>query len=240
MVPRVMPRIAPRAAGSQSGAPSPVRAGTKTTPPESGTRARQRLGLRRGADDAEPVAQPLHRRPGHEDRALEGVGQLAGRRLPRDGREQTGVAAYDVRAGVDEHERPGAVGALGLARREAGLAEQRRLLVARDARRPAGRARGTRRATSGRPRPHDATTSGSAARGTRQQLAQLVAPAALADVVEQGARRVGRVGHVPGAAGQPGDEVGVDGADGRRAVGDAGPRASGRARCSQVSLVPVK
>ncbi len=37
MVPRVMPRIAPRADGSQSGAPSPVSAGTKTTPPESGT-----------------------------------------------------------------------------------------------------------------------------------------------------------------------------------------------------------
>ena len=37
MVPREMPRIVPRACGSQSGAPRPVSAGTKTTPPESGT-----------------------------------------------------------------------------------------------------------------------------------------------------------------------------------------------------------
>ena len=36
-MPRVMPTIVPRADGSQSGAPSPVNAGTKTTPPESGT-----------------------------------------------------------------------------------------------------------------------------------------------------------------------------------------------------------
>ena len=37
VVPRVMPAISPRASGSQSGAPRPVSAGTKTTPPESGT-----------------------------------------------------------------------------------------------------------------------------------------------------------------------------------------------------------
>ena len=36
-VPRVMPRIAPRAYMSQQGAPSPVKAGTTTTPPLSGT-----------------------------------------------------------------------------------------------------------------------------------------------------------------------------------------------------------
>ena len=39
VVPRVSPRMVPRAAGSQCGAPRPVRAGTKTTPPESGTDA---------------------------------------------------------------------------------------------------------------------------------------------------------------------------------------------------------
>ena len=37
VVPRVMPNSGPRASGSQSGAPSPVSAGTNTTPPESGT-----------------------------------------------------------------------------------------------------------------------------------------------------------------------------------------------------------
>ena len=37
VVPRVSPTIRPRACGSQCGAPSPVRAGTKTTPPLSET-----------------------------------------------------------------------------------------------------------------------------------------------------------------------------------------------------------
>lgn len=37
VVPRVMPRMVPRACGSQCGAPSPVSAGTKTTPSESST-----------------------------------------------------------------------------------------------------------------------------------------------------------------------------------------------------------
>ena len=37
MVPRVMPTMVPRAYGSHHGAPSPVRAGTKYTPPVSGT-----------------------------------------------------------------------------------------------------------------------------------------------------------------------------------------------------------
>ena len=39
VVPRVRPRIVPRAAASQCGAPSPVNAGTTTTPPVSGTEA---------------------------------------------------------------------------------------------------------------------------------------------------------------------------------------------------------
>ena len=37
MAPRVRPRIAPRAYASQCGAPSPANAGTKQTPPLSGT-----------------------------------------------------------------------------------------------------------------------------------------------------------------------------------------------------------
>ncbi len=39
LVPRVMPVTVPRAAGSHWGLPSPVSAGTKTTPPLSGTEA---------------------------------------------------------------------------------------------------------------------------------------------------------------------------------------------------------
>jgi hypothetical protein len=96
-------------------------------------RARERLRLLRLRDDAEPVAQPLHRRAGDEDRALERVRRRAGG-VAADRGEQAAPAAHPLRAGVEQQERAGAVGALGGARREAALAEQRRLLVTRDAR----------------------------------------------------------------------------------------------------------
>ena len=48
---------------------------------------RQLSRFRRRADDAEPVAQPLHRRAGHEDRALQRVAALAAE-LPGDRGEQ--------------------------------------------------------------------------------------------------------------------------------------------------------
>ena len=66
VVPRVRPVMMPRASGRQYGAPRPASAGTTTTPPESGTVARERLDLARRLDDAEAVAQPLHRGAGDE------------------------------------------------------------------------------------------------------------------------------------------------------------------------------
>ena len=47
VVPRVMPTIVPRAYGSQCGAPSPANAGTRYTPPLSGTDSGQRLDVGR-------------------------------------------------------------------------------------------------------------------------------------------------------------------------------------------------
>ncbi len=94
---------------------------------------RERSRFRRRVDDAEAVAQPLHRGAGHEDRSLHRVGDGVAE-LPRDRGEQS-VDRRRVRvAQVHEHERTGAVGVLGHARREARLAEQRGLLVAGDAR----------------------------------------------------------------------------------------------------------
>ena len=133
VVPRVMPMIRPRACGSQCGAPRPVSAGTNTTPSVSVDGRRDGRGLGRGADDLQPVAQPLHGRAGHEDGALEGVGQDAVGGAPGRRAEQPGVGALHRAPGVGQDERPGAVGALGVALVEAGLAEERRLLVARDA-----------------------------------------------------------------------------------------------------------
>ena len=124
--------------------PSPVSAGTNTTPPESGT-DRASASLSAAFEQAEPVAQPLHGRAGHEHRSLERVGQRAGAVHPRHRGQQPGLRPHDRGAGVGQHERPGAVGALGGAGREARLAEQRRLLVAGDARDRQRRGRGTRR-----------------------------------------------------------------------------------------------
>ena len=72
-VPRVMPRIVPRAYGSHHGEPSPVNAGTNIHAAGVGDARGERAGLGRVGDDAEPVAQPLDRRAGDEDRALHRV-----------------------------------------------------------------------------------------------------------------------------------------------------------------------
>ena len=100
---------------------------------------------------------------------------------------------------------------------EAGLAEQRRLLVAGDARRSAGRARGTPAGRCARRSPYDGTTSGSAAQRHPEQLAQLVGPARRR-VMSNSRVREALDASVTCARprGQPGDEVGVDGADGDR------------------------
>ena len=88
VVPRVMPTIVPRAYGSHHGEPSPVNAGTTHTPPVSGDARGERSGLGRVGDDAEPVAQPLDRGAGDEDRALHRVRDVAVAERPRDRREQ--------------------------------------------------------------------------------------------------------------------------------------------------------
>ena len=74
--PPVRPEINPRASGAHCGEPRPVSAGTKKTPSvvRPGRRATRRI--RRGRDDAEPVAQPLERGATHEHRAL--GGELSG------------------------------------------------------------------------------------------------------------------------------------------------------------------
>jgi hypothetical protein len=92
----------------------------------------ERAGFARLPDDAESVAQPLHRRAGDEDRALEGVGALAVE-LIGDGCEQLVVRSHRRGAGVEQGKAAGAVGRLDHARRKAGLADGGGLLVAGDA-----------------------------------------------------------------------------------------------------------
>jgi hypothetical protein len=156
-------------------------------------RARERLGLRRVLDDAEPVAQPLHAAPGDEDRALQREGPLAARPAG-DGGEQP-VREATARSRVEQQEGAGAVGVLPQPGAPAALPEERRLLVARDPRDRHLRAERVPIAVV----PYtslEARTSGSSARGRRRGRAAPSSHAAASQVVEQRARGVGRVGQV--------------------------------------------
>ncbi len=143
---------------------------------------------------------------------------------PGGGRQQPGVGPLERRAGVGEDEGAGAVGALGVPGVEAGLAEQRRLLVtgqARDRQLEAAERRGVGGA--------DLAPVGDQLRqgvtGYAEERAQLVGPLPGREVHQQRAAGVGDVGDVPGATGHPGDEIGVDGADGVPALLDERPGA---------------
>ena len=119
-------------------------------------------------------------------------------------------------AGVHQHEAAGAVGVLGHAGREAGLAEQRRLLVARDAaERDLPPAEAREGLAMGEHRGHDPRQH-----RTRdpEQLEHVLVPLARADVEQQRAARVGRVGEVQRAARELPGEPAVDGAEGELAA----------------------
>ena len=93
---------------------------------------RQRLDLVR-ADDPQPVAKPLHRRTGDEDAALQREGRLAAR-FPGDRGEQPSGWRGGAPPVLTQHEGAGAVRALRHRPARSRPAEQRGLLVARDAR----------------------------------------------------------------------------------------------------------
>ena len=122
--------MTPRASGRQCGANRPENAGTKHDVAAVRHGTGERLDLGRVVDDPEVVAQPLDERPRDRHGPLQRV------RRPAPPPPAATVVIEPVRrqhrplARVHEHERAGAVRALGLSRLEAGLAEQRGLLVA--------------------------------------------------------------------------------------------------------------
>lgn len=87
------------------------------------------FGVGGGIDKAHLIAQPLNGRPGHEDGALQGIGDLAVD-APGDGGDETVLREHGSLSGVHEHETARAVGVLGFAGLKAGLAEERGLLIA--------------------------------------------------------------------------------------------------------------
>jgi hypothetical protein len=112
--------------------------------------------------------------------------------------------ADDLGAGVEQHEVAGAVGVLGLAGREADLADGRRLLVAEDA--------GDRHLAAERPSPASCrrpsgrwttTISGSISRGMPKNPSSSSSQSRVSQVHEHRARGVGHVGDVRPPSGPP-------------------------------------
>src|SRR5205814_797144 len=141
-------------------------------------------------DDPKAVAKPLHRRAGDERASLERV-YGTGADVPREGRKQAAVRTNGVRSRVCEEETSGPVRVFRLTRGEAGLTEERGLLIARHPRDRDRRAEvlgvrrpetSARRADRGEHRPRDV-----------QRGQQLVVPGTTANIEYERPRGVGDV-----------------------------------------------
>ncbi len=177
------------------------------------------LRFLRAVHQAEAVAQPLHRGPGDEHAAFQGVMQgLIGAELPGDGGQQALLRAHRLRAGVLQCEATGAVGVFRHAGLQAGLTEQRGLLVAGHAGdgnvQTAQTCHGQRAAVG-----HDGGQHGA---GHAQQRQQLVVPVAGVEIAQQGAAGIADIGEVGRAAAQVPYQPAVDGACGQLATFSAG------------------
>src|SRR5262249_62323543 len=93
--------------------------------------ARVLVGLRRAREQAEAVAQPLDGGAGDEDGPFERIGRPAPL-VARHGSEKPVRRLDWLLTGVEEEKASSAVGVLRQAGRGAALAEEPRLLVARD------------------------------------------------------------------------------------------------------------
>ena len=167
------------------------------------------LGLLRRLDDAKPVAKPLDDGPRDEDGALKRIGGGALETVA-DGGEQPVARGDGLVARVDDDETSGAIGGFERARGKAALAYGGGLLVAGDAAYRNRRAKNllvTYAELGGAV--HD---RGKPATRHVEHGQQLIVPVIGVDVVEVRAARVGGVGGVNPAAGQPPDEKTVHGA----------------------------
>ena len=165
------------------------------------------LALSGISEQAEAVAEPLQRGTRHEHRALE----RGHARLGRRGAHQAVGRRLAARAVVDEEEAAGAVRHLRLARLEAGLPVERRLLVAGDA--PQRQRRAQERALTERParRPDLGQNRGRHA----EQLEQLRIPVERVQRAEQGAGGIGRLGGMYLPGGELPDQPAVHRAEGQ-------------------------
>ena len=222
---RVVPRVSPtrvRARRGPSARPGRRRRRHHEHVVGVGDAGGQRLDLFRALDDAQPVAQPLHRRAGHEHAAFQHVRRFpgAGRagiwQAPAHGGQQVVGRAHRLVANVHQHEAAGAVGVLGHAGREAGLAEGSVLLVASHAGDGDGAAQPFWQGVAD----HRAARRDAGQHAARdvQQRQDVIVPVLRVQVEQHGARGVAGVGAVHRAAGQLPHQPGVDGAEGQFAA----------------------
>ena len=172
----------------------------------------QHVDLRCRGNDTQLIPQPLDGAAGVEHAALQGIGGLSVH-LPGHGGQQSGAGAHRLFAHVHQGEAAGAVGVLGFAGSEAGLAEQGGLLIARraadrDARQGLQpRDTGLHRAVDG------AVGHGLRQHGRRapQNAAQLLIPGQAVDIKKHGAAGIGVVGDMP--AGELPDQPALHGTE---------------------------
>src|SRR5205823_8752275 len=168
---------------------------------------RESLRLGGRGNDAEAIAQPLHGRAGDEGASLERVADAVPG-VPGDGREETTARGGGALAGVREEEAAGPICVLRLTCGEAGLSEERGLLVSGDPgdRYPSAEVHwiGFRDDAAGRHR-HRHHRGRDA-----EQPEQIGIPRSAMDIEHKRSRCVRYVGREDSAAGELPDEPGVD------------------------------
>ena len=209
-VPRVNPQIRPRASASQYGAPKPAKAGTRYTPPESGTDSASAAAASLPPGRLSKPADPLHGAAGVRDIAFERVLHVA-RRGPRHGGRKA-VARRDRSVGQGHQRGAGTIRRLHGAGVERRMAEQRRVRIADQA-----ADRNSRRQPTGRHRPPktplDGSTRGRQERGMPNSASRSASHSRSFEVQQLGARSVGDVGGVHGAAGEVPQQPAIHRAD---------------------------
>ena len=168
------------------------------------------LGICRGIDEFQLIPEPLNRRTGHEDGALQRVVHLSVQ-TPGDGGHQSVLAVHGLLAGIHQQETTGAVGILCLAGAEALLSEEGGLLIAGGTGDGDG---GTEEFGQGMAVNF---TAGSGLRehsgGDVQFGENFLVPAQGIDIEEHGPAGVGVVGHMDLATGELPDQPGLHGAE---------------------------
>ena len=183
-------------------------------------RSGQILDFRRVPDDAETVPEPADHRSGDEDAAFEGIIHPVPY-FPRDRGQQAVLGEHGLVAAVHEKETAGAVGVLHRPLLHAHLSEERRLLVADDARNRDAAALYLGLAyDSGGVADHRHHGLGDA-----EEIQQLAVPLQGVDVEEHGPGGVGDVGHMHLAPSEVPDQPGIHGAEAQPSRAGLGHRA---------------